>query len=153
MISRPMRAAALAVACCAASLLAAPSARAAPFDGNWNVVVQSPDHCGTTRWMVAIAGGRVFHPYVVYVGGWPASLSGRVTRSGRINIQAVAGPRVASGVGRLGPGQGSGRWSGQGPSGICTGIWTATRVGAPVPPPFAYPQFNAPGPWRGPGQW
>ena len=144
MIRSQMRAVALTMTCMATSLSAAPSAHAASYDGHWSVVAQTPDHCGTTRWMVSIVGGRVFHPYVVYVGGWPASLNGRVTPAGRITIQAVAGPRVATGTGRLGARQGQGRWAGQGPSGTCAGIWTATRVAAPVAPPFYYPGFNVP---------
>lgn len=144
MIRSQMRAIAVTMACMATSLSAAPSAQAASHDGNWSVVAQTPDHCGTTRWMVSIVGGQVFHPYVVFVGGWPATLNGRVSPSGRITIQAVAGPRVATGTGRLGPRQGSGRWAGQGPSGTCAGVWTATRLAQPVAPPFSYTGFNVP---------
>ena len=43
-------------------------------------------------------------------------------------MKLVAGPRVANGDGRLGSLQGRGKWAGQGPSGTCSGIWTATRL-------------------------
>ncbi|ARQ00079.1 hypothetical protein [Pseudorhodoplanes sinuspersici] len=144
MIGNHMRAIALTVACITTSISTAPSARAASFDGNWSVVAQTPDHCGTTRWMVSIVGGQVFHPYVVFVGGWPATLNGRVSPSGRITIQAVAGPRVATGTGRMARNRGQGRWAGQGPSGTCAGVWTATRLAQPVAPPFYYTGFNVP---------
>lgn len=144
MFGTHMRAIALAAICSLTGVFAAPSARAASHDGNWSVVAQTPDHCGTTRWMVRIVGGRVYHPYVVYVGGWPATLNGRVTPSGRITIQAMAGPRAATGTGRLGARQGGGRWAGQGPSGTCAGVWTATRVDQPSAPPFYYTGFDVP---------
>ena len=144
MIRSQMRAIAVAVACVVTSFAAAPSATAASFDGNWSVVAQTPDHCGTTRWMVSIVGGQVFHPYVVFVGGWPATLNCRVSRSGRITIQAVAGPRVATGTGRMGRNRGQGRWAGQGPSGTCAGVWTATRVDQPSAPPVYYTGFDVP---------
>lgn len=124
--------------------------RAPSYDGNWSVIARTPDHCGTTRWMVSIVGGRVYHPSVVYVGGWPATLTGQVSRSGAITIRAVAGPRVAVGTGRMSARQGGGKWSGQGPSGTCAGVWTATRVNAPVAPyapPVSYPWFET-GPAR-----
>ena len=144
MIGTSMRAIALAAICSLTSVFAAPSAMAASHDGNWSVVAQTPDHCGTTRWMVRIVGGQVTHPYVVYVGGFPATLNGRVSPSGRITIHAMAGPRGATGTGRLGSHHGGGKWAGQGPSGTCAGVWTATRVDQPVAPPFYYTGFDVP---------
>ena len=128
MISSHMRAIALAVAGVITSISAAPSAIAASFDGDWRVLVQTKDHCGNSRWGLVIIGGQVHHPYFVYVGGYPAAVAGRVSPSGRILINVVAGPRFASGTGQLGKRQGSGRWSGRGPSGTCAGTWTATRL-------------------------
>ena len=127
-VSSHMRAIALAVACVVTSIFAAPSAIAAPFDGDWTVVVQTPDHCGTSRWPFAIIDGRVYLPVAVYVGGYPAGLGGRVSPSGRITINVVAGPRFAKGTGRLGNRQGNGTWAGRGPSGTCAGAWTAMRL-------------------------
>lgn len=127
-----LRAIALAVACVIASASAAPSAIAASFDGDWSVVVQTRDHCGTSRWPLTIVGGQVILPVPVFVGGYPAGLGGRVSPSGRVTINVVAGPRVASGTGQLGNVRGGGRWAGRGPSGTCAGIWTATRINGPV---------------------
>ncbi len=149
MIGSHMRAIALIAACIIASLSATPSAMAASFDGDWSVVAQTRDHCGTTQWRVMIFGGRIYHA-PVFVGGWPATLNGQVSRSGRITINAVAGPRFATGTGRLGQRQGSGRWAGQGPSGTCAGIWTATRLNTRVAPGYAGQGYMTPG-YMGPG--
>ena len=107
---------------------AAPSAIAASFDGVWSLLVVSPDHCGTTRWNLAIRGGQVNYPDGYALGGYPVYMAGRVSPSGVIRVNVAAGPRYASGAGRLGKFQGSGRWAGQGPSGTCAGVWIATRV-------------------------
>jgi hypothetical protein len=127
-----LRAIALVVACVVTSVSAAPSAIAASFDGDWSVVVQTRDHCGTSQWPLTIVGGQVYLPVPVFVGGYPAGLGGRVSPSGRVTINVVAGPRVASGTGQLGKVRGGGRWAGRGPSGTCAGAWTATRINGPV---------------------
>lgn len=127
-----LRATALAVACVIASVAAAPSAIAAPFDGEWDVVVQTRDHCGTSQWGLVIVGGQIYHPDLVFVGGYPAGVAGRVSPAGRVMINLEAGPRFASGTGQLGRMRGGGRWAGRGPSGTCAGSWTATRLGEPV---------------------
>jgi hypothetical protein len=118
-------AAALAVAIIAA----APSAMAASFDGDWSLLVQSPDHCGTTSWKIAIRDGQVYYPEG-FASGYPVGLAGRVWPSGVIRVNVAVGPRYASAAGRLRELHGSGRWSGVGPSGTCAGVWTATRVTA-----------------------
>jgi len=105
----------------------ASSAIAASFDGDWSLLVVSPDHCGTTRWILAVRRGQVYYPDG-YALGYPVGIAGRVSPSGVIRVNVAAGPRYASGAGRLGKFQGSGRWAGQGPSGTCAGVWTATRV-------------------------
>ena len=105
---------------------------AASFDGDWSVVVQTRDHCGTSRWPLTIVGGQIILPVSASVGGYPAGLGGRVSPSGRVVINVVAGPRFASGTGQLGTFRGGGRWSGRGPSGTCAGVWTATRMNGPV---------------------
>jgi hypothetical protein len=55
-------------------------------------------------------------------------LAGRVSASGQVRMNAVAGPRVAHGTGRFGRFRGSGTWAGTGPSGVCSGVWSATAV-------------------------
>ena len=100
--------------------------------------------------------------------GFPAGLGGTVAPSGQTRLKLVAGPRVATGTGRLGQAQGGGTWSGTGPSGTCSDVWTATRVqahtvSAPSPdvsyPTVATPQWVPPpmpmpvyAPFGAPGQ-
>lgn len=127
MASRHMRVLAMKAALGLAVMTNAPSAIAAPFDGDWSMLVQSPDHCGTTRWNIAIRGGRIYYPGG-YAMGYPVSMAGRVWPSGVMRVNVAAGPRFASGDGHLDRFRGGGRWTGQGPSGTCTGVWTATRV-------------------------
>jgi hypothetical protein len=135
-ISHTLRAVALTVACIFINISAAPSAIAASFDGDWSVVVQTRDHCGTSQWGLTIIDGQNHHPAFVLVGGFPAFVAGEVSSSGRVMINVVAGPRFASGTGRLGQVRGAGRWAGRGPSGTCAGVWTATRLNAPVSAAF-----------------
>jgi hypothetical protein len=108
---------------------------AASYDGHWSLVAQTTKgHCGVTGWNVAITGGRLYYPGGFFMG-YPVGLSGTVAPSGRIRVNVTAGPRVGTGTGQLGRAQGRGTWAGRGPSGTCSGIWTATRasVGAPAP--------------------
>jgi hypothetical protein len=128
MVGDRVRVFALASAIAAASMSAASSATAANFDGEWSVLVQTPDHCGNSQWGLVIIDGQVHYPGGAFVGGYPAGVAGQVSPSGRVTINVAAGPRFASGTGRLGQLQGRGKWAGQGPSGTCAGVWTAMRV-------------------------
>jgi len=105
----------------------APPAIAAQFDGTWNMVaVTTSGHCGKIPIGLGISHGRIFS-----TGGrfarYPIQLAGRVSASGQVRMNAVAGPRIAQGTGRFGRFQGSGSWTGSGPSGLCSGVWNATR--------------------------
>jgi hypothetical protein len=119
---------------CAIALMAASaiigsvaSASAAPFDGNWSVSAQTTrGHCESIQFGLAISGGRIRSGGGSY-GGYQARFGGTVSSSGVTHVNAAAGPRRAHGVGRLGPYQGSGTWSGRGPSGTCSGVWSAYR--------------------------
>jgi hypothetical protein len=120
---------------CAVALAAAfatistPSAIAAPFDGNWSVVAQTTQgHCGSIQFGLAINRGRVYSAGGYYVFGYPAQLAGRVSPSGYLQADAVAGPRTAHATGRLRRIQGSGTWAGSGPSGVCSGVWNAAPL-------------------------
>jgi hypothetical protein len=127
-----MRVIALAGTFTAASMSAAPSATAANFDGNWSLVAQTTNgHCGVNRFDVAISGGQLYYPGGFFMG-FPVGLAGVVSRSGRIQVNIAAGPRIGNAGGRLGRLQGGGRWAGEGPSGTCSGVWTATRVQSPT---------------------
>jgi hypothetical protein len=98
-----------------------------PFDGNWRIAAQTTrGHCEGIEFPLVIAGGRISSTAGGY-GGYEARLSGRVAQSGRVQVHAVAGPRSAQGSGRLQQDQGSGVWAGRGPSGVCSGVWSAYR--------------------------
>jgi hypothetical protein len=125
MIDNRIRAITLTVA--SAIICCAPSALAAPFDGNWSVVAQTTrGHCESIQFGLAISGSRIYSTAGSY-GGYPAQIGGRVSPSGRVQVNAMAGPRTAYGTGRLGRYQGSGTWAGRGPSGVCSGVWGAYR--------------------------
>jgi hypothetical protein len=57
-------------------------------------------------------------------GNW--SMVAATTR-GHCEMNAIAGPRTAHGTGRFGSLRGSGTWAGRGPSGLCSGVWSAVR--------------------------
>lgn len=119
----------LCAAALAASVVAPASATAiaAPFDGNWKMlVVTTSGHCGKIPVGLGIGHGRIHSSRGSFVFH-PIKLTGRISASGHANLQAVAGPRIAKGTGRFSRSKGSGTWSGTGPSGLCSGVWTATR--------------------------
>ena len=121
------RVCAVALAAAFASICSVPSANAQRFDGSWSVVAQTTrGHCENIQFGLAIRGGRISTGGGSY-GGYQARFGGNVAPSGRVQVTAMAGPRTAHGVGRLGPFQGGGTWSGRGPSGVCSGVWSASR--------------------------
>ena len=108
-------------------LFFAPAAIAAPFDGNWNMVaVTTSGHCGRIPIGLGISHGRIYSTGGRFTGHG-IQLAGRVSASGQVRMNAVAGPRLARGTGRFNRVQGSGTWAGSGPSGLCSGIWNAAR--------------------------
>jgi hypothetical protein len=119
---------------CAFALLAisamigsAPPAGAAKVDGNWSMTaVTTRGHCGTIPIGMGITGGRI-HSTDGSFAFYPIQLGGRVSSSGSVNLKAVAGPRIAHGTGHFSSVRGSGTWAGRGPSGLCSGVWSATR--------------------------
>jgi hypothetical protein len=130
MICNRMRAFALSTAF-AIICLASP-AIAAQFDGHWRMVaVTTSGHCGEIPIDVGISRGRIYSTggssFGTAFAHYPIQLVGRVSASGQVRMNAVAGPRIAQGTGRFGRLQGSGTWSGTGPSGVCSGIWNAVR--------------------------
>ena len=148
MVGHRMRVCVLAGAFVAASLSVA---TAANFNGAWSLVAQTTNgHCGVSYFDITINRGQVHYPGGVLMG-FPAGLGGAVAPSGQTRLKLVAGPRIATGTGRLGPAQGSGTWSGTGPSGTCSGIWTATRVQAQTAsapaPDVSYPTAAAAPAW------
>jgi hypothetical protein len=106
-------------------------ANAAQFDGNWSMVaVTTSGHCGQIPIDVGISrriystGGSSFGTAFAH---YPIQLGGRVSPSGQVQMKAVAGPRIAHGIGRFNRFRGSGTWAGTGPSGLCSGVWSAIR--------------------------
>lgn len=103
-------------------------AKAPPFDGSWHMVmVTTNGHCGVINIGMAVSGGHIsatsgkFVMHRIY-------LAGLISGSGVAKINGVAGPRQAQGTGRFTRVKGSGKWNGTGPSGVCSGIWTAIRA-------------------------
>jgi hypothetical protein len=119
---------------CTLALLAASAipcsaapASAGKFDGSWSMTaVTTRGHCGVIPIGMGVKGGRIYS-----TGGsfafYAISLGGRVSNSGSVSLKAVAGPRVAHGTGRFTRTSARGTWNGKGPSGLCSGYWTATH--------------------------
>ena len=108
-------------------ICSAPPALAAQFDGNWSMVaVTTRGHCGQIPMSLGISHGRIFSTGGRFVRH-QIQLVGRIFSSGQVRMNAVAGPRSAYGIGRFNRFRGSGTWAGTGPSGICSGVWTASR--------------------------
>ncbi len=123
-----MRNCRLALVAASAMVCTALPASAGRFDGSWSMVAQTTrGHCGVIEIPFAVSGGRIYS-----TGGffafYPIELGGRVSGSGQVRMMAVAGPRIARGAGRFSFLRGSGRWAGSGPSGLCSGVWTASRI-------------------------
>ena len=107
-------------------------ANAAQFDGNWSMVaVTTSGHCGQIPIDVGISRGRIYSTggssFGTAFAHYPIQLGGRVSPSGQVQMKAVAGPRIAHGIGRFNRFRGSGTWAGTGPSGLCSGVWSAIR--------------------------
>ena len=125
MISNRMSAFALPAAI--ATLCFAAPAKAAKFDGNWNMVlVTTNGHCGAIKMGMAVNGGHISATSGKFVKH-KIFLAGLISGSGATKINGVAGPRLAKGTGRFTRSKGVGKWNGTGPSGVCSGVWTAVR--------------------------
>ena len=106
----------------------APPAIAAPFDGSWKMVlVTTSGHCGVIKMGMAVTGGHISATSGKFVTH-KIALAGLISGSGQTKINGVAGPRQAIGTGRFTRAKGSGKWNGTGPSGVCSGVWTAARA-------------------------
>ena len=126
MISNRLSAFALSAAI--ATLCFAAPATAAKFDGNWNMVlVTTNGHCGLIKMGMAVNGGHISATAGKFVMH-KIALGGLISGSGVTKINGVAGPRQAVGTGRFTRVKGAGKWNGTGPSGVCSGVWTAVRA-------------------------
>jgi hypothetical protein len=109
-----------------------PPAVAARFDGDWRMLaVTTSGHCGQIPIDVRISRGRIYSTggssFGTAFAHYPIQLVGSVSTSGQVRMNAVAGPRVANGTGRFNQVRGTGIWAGTGPSGVCSGVWSAIR--------------------------
>jgi hypothetical protein len=119
---------AIALSAAFASLCFAPLAYAAPFDGNWNMLlVTTNGHCGVIKVGMAVNGGHIYSTSGKFVMH-RIKLAGLISGSGATKLNGVAGPRQAVGTGRFTKVKGAGKWNGTGPSGVCSGVWTAARA-------------------------
>ena len=126
MIGHRMRAFALSTAF--AIVCSAPPALGAQFDGSWKMVlVTTNGHCGVINIGMAVSGGHISATSGKFVMH-KISLAGLISGSGATKINGVAGPRQAIGTGRFTRAKGVGKWNGTGPSGVCSGVWTAVRA-------------------------
>ena len=133
MMGNHMRAIALATTF--ASLCFAAPALAAKYDGSWNMVLTTTNgHCGVINIGVAVNGGHISATSGKFVMH-KIALNELISGSGATKINGVAGPRQAIGTGRFTHVKGNGKWNGTGPSGVCSGVWTAVRAGTPLVPP------------------
>ncbi|WP_156150668.1 hypothetical protein [Hyphomicrobium sp. 99] len=117
----------ISLAAALAMICMTPLANAARFDGNWSMVAETTrGHCGFIEIGLEIVRGRIYSTRGSFAF-YPIQLGGRVSGSGQARMNAVAGPRIARGIGRFNQISGSGTWAGRGPSGLCSGVWTANR--------------------------
>lgn len=124
MISHFIRAVTMATTFAIAGVSSAPAAYAASFDGPWSVLITTTrGPCDPSyRFGVMIRGSTVS-----YLGGGAVRAYGRVAESGRVYVSVSTGGQSANGSGRLSNGRGGGKWSGQGPTGACSGTWSASQ--------------------------
>jgi hypothetical protein len=102
-------------------------AKASPYDGSWKMSLVTTDgHCGIINVALAITGGKIVSTSGRFVFR-PIHIVGRISGSGQTRLDGVAGPRQAKGVGRFTRSEGTGKWNGTGPSGVCSGYWVAAR--------------------------
>ncbi|MGP0091596.1 MAG: hypothetical protein ACLPKB_16785 [Xanthobacteraceae bacterium] len=121
MISPTIRALTVATVFAAFPIAFVSTANATPFDGTWNVRVSTTSGpCGQSyTYSVTITHGVVSSE---------AGLSGRVTENGNLSVTVSDGSQSAHGSGRLVHNGGGGTWHGSGPSGTCSGSWSAERA-------------------------
>ena len=92
------------------------------YDGTWNLFVetQSGDCQPTYQFQVQIIDGFVRHQ-------GSASVQGRVSPNGAVNVSVSTETQRASGSGKLTRGSGRGHWLGRSSTQRCSGSWIAQR--------------------------
>jgi hypothetical protein len=105
-----------------APLIASPSAEAAPFDGQWSVLlVTESGACEVYRVNVRVSNGRVL------AGADGPEVRGSITTRGDVRLNAVYGRDTATAAGRVSGNFGLGAWNA--PSRGCSGRWEAEKRG------------------------
>jgi hypothetical protein len=94
-------------------------ARAATFDGSWNVQIASSNVACSSGATVSIG----INNGLVASNNTAVTASGRVAEAGTISVTLSSGLKRAVGYGRLTASSGSGTWHGP----MCSGTWTAQR--------------------------
>ena len=103
-------------------------ATAAQFDGNWSMVaVTTSGHCGQIPIGLGISRGRIYSTGGSFAS-YPIQLGGRISSSGQVQMKAVAGPRIAHGIG------GSIGFGAAGPGAVPGPPVSARAFGAPFAP-------------------
>jgi hypothetical protein len=128
MTTFPLRSIVLAgaLAAAAASAVSVPAVARTAYDGAWSVlIITDRGQCDRAyRYGLQIINGNV-----VYDGGGPINLQGRVAPNGAVRVVVSAGGARADGTGRLSRDRGAGVWRGSGSSASCSGTWQAERRG------------------------
>jgi hypothetical protein len=96
------------------------------FDGSWSVLILTQNGPCDRAYRYGV---RISNGYIVNEGGEAATLRGRVSPGGAIQVSVSTSAGQAEGEGRLLRVSGNGTWQGQGPSGSCAGTWQAERRG------------------------
>jgi len=98
-------------------------ARAAAYDGVWNVVFATTRGTCSSGYSVpfTVTGSRV-----TSAGG--GRVSGSINRAGGVAVHVSVGASHANGGGRLAGNSGAGSWRGIISGDNCSGTWQATRT-------------------------
>ena len=109
-----------------AAFWSVPPATAATYDGNWNMLaVTTNGHCGVIKIGMGITHGRIYSTGGKFVMQ-QIQLAGRGVRLGASADNSSRRPAHRQGQGTRS--RATGTWSGTGPSGVCTGVWSAVRA-------------------------
>jgi hypothetical protein len=96
---------------------------ATPYDGPWHVAITTVR--GTCS--SGVGFGLLIRGGLVYGYSSDLNVSGRVSRSGAVQVSLSSGQQHASGSGLLRGSSGYGSWRGVGTQGSCSGSWSASR--------------------------
>jgi hypothetical protein len=89
----------------------------------WHVTITTVrGTCGS-----GVGFGLLIRDGLVHGYSSDVNVSGRVSRSGAVQVSLSSGQQYASGSGRLRGSSGDGSWRGVGTQGSCSGYWSASR--------------------------